>query len=100
MGTRQLRSTSLRRDREQCKHRRRYVAFLSAWYTGQRPYGWLSRYLTTEHTARLLAEAGFEYHMDDYSDDQPFWQSAGGRNILVLPYALDSNDMKLWTAPG
>ena len=68
--------------------------------TGQRPYGWLSRYLTTEHTARLLAEAGFEYHMDDYSDDVPFRQEVDGHQIMVLPYALDSNDMKFWTAPG
>ena len=68
--------------------------------TGKRPAGWLSRYLTTEHTARLLAEEGFRYHMDDYSDDVPFWQDVGSRRILVMPYALDSNDMKFWTAPG
>jgi peptidoglycan/xylan/chitin deacetylase (PgdA/CDA1 family) len=68
--------------------------------TGQRPSGWLSRYLCTPHTRRLLAEAGFTYHMDDYSDDVPFWDVVDGRPILVLPYALDSNDMKLWTAPA
>jgi allantoinase len=72
--------------------------------TGTRPVGWLSRYLLTEATRRLLAEAGYLYHMDDYSDDAPFWQvvetAAGPRAILILPYALDSNDMKLWTAPA
>lgn len=68
--------------------------------TGTRPYGWLSRYLLTENTRRLLAEEGFVYHMDDYSDDLPFWAAAGGRPIVVLPYALDSNDMKMWTAPA
>ena len=68
--------------------------------TGQRPSGWLSRYLSTPHTRRLLVEAGFTYHMDDYSDDMPFWDVVDGQPILVLPYALDSNDMKLWTAPA
>lgn len=68
--------------------------------TGRRPVGWLSRYLHTERTRRLLAEEGFRYHMDDYSDDTPHWDANGGRPIVVLPYALDSNDMKFWTAPA
>jgi peptidoglycan/xylan/chitin deacetylase (PgdA/CDA1 family) len=68
--------------------------------TGQRPSGWLSRYLSTPHTRRLLIEEGFTYHMDDYSDDVPFWDVMSGKAILVIPYALDTNDMKLWTAPA
>src|ERR1043166_7845521 len=72
--------------------------------TGTRPIGWLLRYLFTENTRHLLAEAGFLYHMDDYSDDRPSWDTVqtetGRRAILVLPYALDSNDMKMWTAPA
>lgn len=73
--------------------------------TGQRPVGWLSRYLHTEVTRRLLVEEGFTYHMDDYSDDFPFWESvemADGskRPMLMMPYALDSNDMKFWLAPS
>ncbi len=68
--------------------------------TGTRPYGWLSRYLLTEHTRRRLAEEGFTYHMDDYSDDAPFWDRVDGKPIVILPYALDNNDMKFWTAPA
>jgi peptidoglycan/xylan/chitin deacetylase (PgdA/CDA1 family) len=72
--------------------------------TGTPPVGWLSRYLFTANTRRLLAEAGFLYHMDDYSDDRPFWDTVetatGRRAVLVLPYALDSNDMKMWAAPA
>jgi allantoinase len=68
--------------------------------TGLRPHGWLSRYLRTDNTRRLLVEEGFTYHMDDYSDDQPFWDAVDGKPILILPYAIDSNDMKLWTAPS
>lgn len=73
--------------------------------TGARPVGWLSRYLHTEATRRLLAEEDFTYHMDDYSDDFPFWDvvetGAGQRKpMVILPYALDSNDMKFWLAPA
>lgn len=68
--------------------------------TGSRPYGWLSRYLLTAHTRRLLAEEGFRYHMDDYSDDQPFWEIVAGRPLVIMPYALDTNDMKFWTDPA
>lgn len=68
--------------------------------TGTRPYGWLSRYLLTDNTRRLLAEEGFKYHMDDYSDDQPFWDVAGGKPIIIMPYAVDTNDMKFWTDPA
>jgi peptidoglycan/xylan/chitin deacetylase (PgdA/CDA1 family) len=68
--------------------------------TGTRPYGWLSRYLLTDNTRRLLVEEGFTYHMDDYSDDVPFWDASHERPIVILPYTLDSNDMKMWTAPS
>jgi len=73
--------------------------------TGTRPRGWLSRYLHTDLTRRLLVEEGYDYHMDDYSDDLPFWEQvtmADGsqKPLLTLPYAMDSNDMKMWLAPG
>lgn len=72
---------------------------------GRRPAGWLSRYLHTDITRGLLAEEGYRYHMDDYSDDFPYWDVVdlprGGRKpIVVLPYAIDSNDMKFWLAPA
>jgi peptidoglycan/xylan/chitin deacetylase (PgdA/CDA1 family) len=70
--------------------------------TGKRPLGWLSRYLLTENTRRLLQEEGFLYHMDDYSADAPFWDAVQGTNepMVIVPYALDSNDMKMWVAPS
>ncbi len=68
--------------------------------TGTRPYGWLSRYLLTDNTRRLLVEEGFTYHMDDYSDDVPFWDRSQEKPIVILPYTVDSNDMKMWTAPS
>lgn len=66
---------------------------------GVRPYGWLSRYFHTDNTRRLLVEAGYDYHMDDYSGDVPF-ASPDGLPITIVPYQLDSNDMKMWTDPS
>ncbi len=69
---------------------------------GVRPYGWLSRYFHTDNTRRLLIEEGFAYHMDDYSGDVPFWdrETVPGKPIVIVPYQLDSNDMKMWTDPA
>ncbi|MEE4200251.1 polysaccharide deacetylase family protein [Erythrobacter sp.] len=74
---------------------------------GVRPYGWLSRYLLTDNTRRLLSEEGFTYHMDDYSGDVPFWDRGTGpgkppenKPMCIVPYQLDSNDMKMWTDPA
>jgi peptidoglycan/xylan/chitin deacetylase (PgdA/CDA1 family) len=73
--------------------------------TGTRPIGWLSRYLHTDNTRRILAEEGFRYHMDDFSRDAPFWERvtlADGttKPIVIVPYALDTNDMKFWLTPA
>ena len=70
--------------------------------TGTRPIGWLSRYLFTPNTRRLLIEEGYRYHMDDYSDDKPFWdiRTKPGQPILILPYSIDTNDMKMWKDPA
>jgi len=70
--------------------------------TGTRPCGWLSRYLHTDNTRRLLIEAGFQYHMDDYSGDIPYWDrnTVPGAPIVIMPYQLDTNDMKMWTDPA
>jgi peptidoglycan/xylan/chitin deacetylase (PgdA/CDA1 family) len=68
--------------------------------TGQRPLGWLSRYLPSDNTRRLLAEAGFLYHMDDFSGETPFWDAPAGKPIVIVPYQLDTNDMKMWSDPA
>ena len=69
---------------------------------GVRPYGWLSRYMLTDNTRRLLIEEGFSYHMDDYSCDVPYWdrETMPGKPMVIVPYQLDNNDMKMWTDPA
>jgi peptidoglycan/xylan/chitin deacetylase (PgdA/CDA1 family) len=68
--------------------------------TGVRPLGWLSRYLPSDNTRRLLSEAGYHYHMDDFSGELPFWDGASGKPIVVVPYQIDTNDMKMWSDPA
>ncbi|SDX42885.1 Polysaccharide deacetylase [Albimonas donghaensis] len=73
--------------------------------TGTRPRGWLSRYLHTPRTRRLLVEEGYDYHMDDLSDDVPRWEpvemeDGSVRPLICMPYAIDTNDMKFWTSPS
>jgi peptidoglycan/xylan/chitin deacetylase (PgdA/CDA1 family) len=63
---------------------------------GRRPTGHLSRYLHTARTRELLVQEGFTYHMDDYSRDEPFWDTTDSGSIVVVPYSIDTNDMKMW----
>ena len=78
---------------------RRAVASIEA-SIGTRPVGHLSRYLFTENTRRILAEDGFLYHMDDYSADAPYWDAEAATPIVIVPYAVDTNDMKMWAEPS
>ena len=67
---------------------------------GQRPVGWYTG-RTSENTRALLAESGgFLYDADDYSDDLPFYSTQVNKPHLVVPYTLDTNDMRFTTAQG
>ncbi len=62
--------------------------------TGSRPLGWYQG-RTSPNTARLIAEeGGFVYDADSYADDLPYYDTQHGRSQLIVPYALDTNDMK------
>jgi len=66
---------------------------------GERPLGWYTG-RTSENTRRLVAEyGGFLYDADDYSDDLPFWSKVQPGQLIV-PYTLDTNDMRFATAQG
>ena len=68
--------------------------------TGARPLGWYTG-RDSPNTRRLVAEyGGFLYDSDSYADDLPYWVTAAGRPHLVVPYALDANDMRFATAQG
>jgi allantoinase len=63
---------------------------------GVRPIGWHTRSPHTPNTRRLLIEeGGFLYDSDAYDDDLPYLiDVGGGRQHVVLPYSLDTNDMR------
>jgi allantoinase len=68
--------------------------------TGERPLGWYTG-RTSENTRDLVAEeGGFLYDADDYSDDLPFWSRVVDKPHLVVPYTLDTNDMRFATPQG
>lgn len=69
------------------------------WYTGR----------DSPNTRRLLVEhGGLLYDADSYADDLPYWTEvavpagSAARRVphLVVPYTLDTNDMRFATVPG
>ncbi|MEL6116621.1 MULTISPECIES: allantoinase PuuE [Photobacterium] len=68
--------------------------------TGERPYGWYTG-RTGPNTRRIVAEeGGFMYDSDAYDDDLPYWHEEGPKPQLVIPYTLDTNDMRFATVQG
>jgi allantoinase len=73
--------------------------------TGTTPLGWYTG-RDSPNTRRLVVEhGGFVYDADSYADDLPYWtavQKSDGNVTphLVVPYTLDSNDMRFTAAQG
>jgi len=73
--------------------------------TGVRPLGWYTG-RDSPNTRRLVVEhGGFEYDSDYYGDDLPFWLQVRESNgtlapHLVVPYTLDTNDMRFALPQG
>ena len=68
--------------------------------TGRRPLGWYTG-RTSPNTRRLIAEeGGFLYDSDDYSDELPFWSNIEKTPHLIVPYSLDTNDMRFAAPQG
>ncbi|MEP7154349.1 MAG: allantoinase PuuE [Betaproteobacteria bacterium] len=73
--------------------------------TGSSPSGWYTG-RDSPNTRRLVVDhGGFVYDSDYYGDDVPLWTTVvatDGQSVphLVIPYALDTNDMRFATAQG
>jgi peptidoglycan/xylan/chitin deacetylase (PgdA/CDA1 family) len=68
--------------------------------TGEAPLGWYTG-RDSPQTRRLLVEhGGFLYDSDSYADDLPYWTRVAGVDHLVVPYTLDTNDMRFAIAGG
>jgi len=73
--------------------------------TGEMPSGWYTG-RDSPNTRRLVVEqGGLLYDSDYYGDDLPFWtkvKTSDGelKDHLVVPYTLDTNDMRFATPQG
>jgi len=76
--------------------------------TGAAPYGWYTG-RDSPNTRRLVVEhGGFIYDADSYADDLPYWTQVTAcvngveQSVphLVVPYTLDTNDMRFAAAQG
>lgn len=77
--------------------------------TGESPAGWYTG-RDSPNTRKLVVEhGGFTYDADSYADDLPYWEQVsitdasgepGTRPHLVVPYTLDTNDMRFAAMQG
>jgi putative urate catabolism protein len=68
--------------------------------TGAAPLGWYTG-RDSPQTRRLVVEhGGFLYDSDSYADDLPYWTRVADKDHLVVPYTLDTNDMKYVSPSG
>ena len=84
-----------RKDLERC------IDVISA-ATGRRPVGFFCRGSESLHTRKILSDLGFEYASNGLDDDLPYYHhfDDGREPLLVVPYALDCNDMKFFHPNG
>ncbi len=68
--------------------------------TGNRPLGWYTGRDSPNTRDLLLEHDGFLYDSDSYADDLPYWVPSPSGHHLVIPYTLDSNDMRFAAAQG
>jgi putative urate catabolism protein len=75
---------------------------------GSAPLGWYTG-RDSPNTRRLIVQhGGLLYDADSYADDLPYWElvalgaGADARQVphLIVPYTLDTNDMRFATAQG
>ena len=67
---------------------------------GERPLG-LYQGRSSENTLDLGCEdGGFLYLADAYADDLPYWIEGALGSQLIVPYTLDTNDMRFATPQG
>jgi len=68
--------------------------------TGSRPTGWYTGRCSGNTLDLVMEEGGFAYSADAYSDDLPYWVRGPKGPFLIIPYTLDTNDMRFATPQG
>lgn len=68
--------------------------------TGSRPLG-IYQGKPSDNTLKLvMEEGGFLYSADSYADELPYWVKGPNGPHLIVPYTLDTNDMRFATPQG
>lgn len=68
--------------------------------TGHAPRGWYTGRDSPNTRDLVAAHGGFAYDSDSYADDLPYWVPVGDTQHLVVPYSLDTNDMRFSSPAG
>lgn len=68
--------------------------------TGTPPTGWYTGRCSDNTVDLVTEQGGFAYVSDSYADDLPYWHRHDGKNQLVIPYTLDTNDMRFASPQG
>ncbi|KAH8886034.1 putative chitin deacetylase [Thozetella sp. PMI_491] len=100
-GTRSISRLGLTEDVERLDLRRAIDQTLEL--TGKRILGAFPRPPITENSRRVMAEEGLLFDSATTNDDRPHFADVSGRPMLILPYALDTNDARFWggqSGPG
>lgn len=68
--------------------------------TGSKPSGWYTG-RTSPNTLKLIADRDdILYCADSYADDLPYYDNHYSKPLLMVPYTLDTNDMRFATPQG
>ena len=67
--------------------------------TGSTPLGWYTGRDSPQTRQLVVEHGGFLYDSDSYADDLPYWTRVADTDHLVVPYTLDTNDMR-FASPG
>jgi len=68
--------------------------------TGSKPKGWYTG-RTSPNTLKLIADRDdILYCADSYADDLPYYDTQYAKPLLMVPYTLDTNDMRFATPQG
>ncbi|GAB7364277.1 hypothetical protein MBLNU230_g4823t1 [Neophaeotheca triangularis] len=65
--------------------------------TGKNIVGAFPRPPVTENSRRVMAEEGLFFDSATTNDDRPCFDEVAGRPMLILPYAVDTNDARFWS---
>ncbi|MFF2393628.1 allantoinase PuuE [Nocardia sp. NPDC058114] len=68
--------------------------------TGSAPLGWYTGRDSPNTRELVVEQGGFVYDSDSYADDLPYWTEVRGQSHLVVPYTLDTNDMRFASPAG